>query len=161
MKTFKKEWSQKIYADLSVVWDFFSRPENLNTITPKDMSFRILTDVNGVEMYEGFLIDYKVSPFPLTNFSWQTEIIEIEAKKKFIDVQRKGPFALWHHEHQFEQKDDHVLMKDILHYRPPFGLVGRLGNWLFLDRRVESIFSYRYEIIEDLFNQKKMSSSTV
>ena len=147
----KKQWTQKIPGRVDEVWSFFSRPENLNEITPSDMKFEIITDVANAEMYPGITIDYKVSPFPFLKLPWKTEITEIEERKYFIDEQLKGPFKLWRHKHSFEQKDDHVVMNDILEYEVPFGVLGTLANRLLVDARIEQIFDYRYKRIEEMF----------
>ena len=65
-----KTWVTQVPQNIDKVWDFFSRPENLNEITPDDMKFQFLTDTKGVKMYEGMIINYKVSPLPLIKFNW-------------------------------------------------------------------------------------------
>ncbi|MDX1683852.1 MAG: SRPBCC family protein [Saprospiraceae bacterium] len=152
MKIYRKTWKQNIHADFDEVWSFFSRPENLNVITPENMKFEILSDMNGVKMYPGILIDYKVSPFPLVSMNWQTEITEIEHRKKFVDEQRKGPYKLWRHQHIFTDKGDHIEMEDILEYALPFGVLGQLVNSLLVSRRIDQIFEYRYKKINEIFN---------
>ena len=52
--------------------------------------------------------------------------------KFFVDEQRFGPYKLWHHQHFFEEKEDYVLMKDVVTYAPPFGLLGWIANKLFI-----------------------------
>lgn len=146
-----KEWAQFIPRPLEEVWAFFSRPENLDAITPEDMSFEILTDVADIPMYEGMLIQYKVSPFPGVRMHWVTEITHVEDRKYFIDEQRFGPYALWHHQHHFEELEGGVLMRDLLHYKVPYGPIGTLADALLVDRRVEEIFRYRVEAVERLF----------
>ena len=60
MKIYRLEKKVILKSDMDTVWDFFSSPLNLNEITPPDMSFEILTDVEGVKMYPGMIIQYKV-----------------------------------------------------------------------------------------------------
>ena len=94
MKVKRKEWVQVIPRDLEEVWHFFSRPENLNDMTPEDMDFQIMTDIQGVEMYEGMIIQYKVSPMLGIKLNWVTEITHVRDRQYFIDEQRFGPYAL-------------------------------------------------------------------
>jgi ligand-binding SRPBCC domain-containing protein len=148
-----KEWETFIPRPLNEVWHFFSRPENLDAITPEDMSFQILTQLDPQQpMYQGMIIQYKVSPFPGVKMDWTTEITHVRDGVYFIDEQRFGPYALWHHQHHFAEKDNGVLMKDILHYKVPYGFIGTIADRLFVAQRIEQIFSYRETAIRKIFN---------
>lgn len=151
MKVYKKEWNQFIPRPLDEVWEFFSRPENLNEVTPKDMNFEILSDISNQPMYEGMIINYKVTPFLGIKMRWTTEIQRIKEGKYFVDEQRFGPYAMWHHEHHFEEKDGGVYMKDLLHYAIPYGPIGNIANWLIVKNKIDEIFDYRFKAVEELF----------
>ena len=152
MNVKRKEWVQVIPRDLEEVWHFFSRPENLNDMTPDDMDFNIITDIQGVEMYEGMIIQYKVSPMLGIKLNWVTEITHVRDRQYFIDEQRFGPYALWHHQHHFELVDGGVKMTDILNYKVPFGIIGDIANAAFVENRIEEIFQYRNKAVERIFN---------
>ncbi|MCH2083502.1 MAG: SRPBCC family protein [Saprospiraceae bacterium] len=152
MNVKRKEWVQLIPKDLDEVWHFFSRPENLNDMTPDDMDFHILTDIQGVEMYEGMVIQYKVSPMLGIKLNWVTEITHVRDRQYFIDEQRFGPYALWHHQHHFELVDGGVKMTDILNYKVPYGVIGNIANAVFVENRIEEIFQYRIKAVERIFN---------
>ena len=151
MKIYEKRWEILIPKSIEEIWDFFSRPENLNDMTPKDMQFRILTDIADQEMYEGMIIQYKVSPMLNIQLNWCTEITNIKDQSYFIDQQRFGPYTLWHHQHHFKAVEHGTLMTDILHYAIPLGLLGRFANWLFVGKGVEEIFDYRAGVIREKF----------
>jgi ligand-binding SRPBCC domain-containing protein len=151
MRVKRKEWTQWVPRSLDEVWSFFSRPENLNKITPENMSFRILTDLTRAQMYEGMIIQYKVSPIPGLTFDWVTEITHIDDRCYFIDEQRLGPYAFWHHQHHFEERDGGVLLRDVLHYKVPFRLIGTLADTLFVGPKVEEIFSFREQAVNRIF----------
>src|SRR6476646_9137245 len=100
MKTYTLNFSQKMPISLAQAWEFFSSPLNLAKITPKSMHFVITSDYSAnTKMYEGMLITYKVSPLLGIKMDWMTEITHVKEGQYFIDEQRFGPFALWHHEH--------------------------------------------------------------
>ncbi len=139
---------------LEEAWAFFSRPENLNELTPADMSFEILTDIKDKPMYEGMLIRYKIAPMFNIKMNWCTEITHIRDREYFIDEQRFGPYALWHHEHHFKAVEGGTLMKDQLHYAIPFGPIGQLANAIFVGNKVEEIFDFRYQAIEEFFGKE-------
>lgn len=153
MKVYKKEWNQFIPKPLDEVWEFFSRPENLNEVTPKDINFEILSDIANKPMYEGMIINYKVTPLLGIKMRWTTEIQRIKEGKYFVDEQRFGPYAMWHHEHHFEEKDGGVYMTDSLYYAIGFGPIGNLANWLIVDNKIDEIFAYRFEAVKRLFGK--------
>lgn len=84
-------------------WDFFSSPLNLAKITPEHMGFIITSDFEeGQNMYPGMIITYKVSPLLGIKLDWMTEITHVKEGEYFVDEQRFGPYALWHHQHHFK-----------------------------------------------------------
>ena len=150
MKVLKRE--QFLPISLAEAWEFFSSPANLNDITPEDMSFEILTKLPP-RMYEGMMIMYNVRPVMNIPMTWVTEITHIHEGKHFIDEQRKGPYNIWHHEHHFEERDGGVLMTDILHYDIGKWILGDIAGWIFVHKKVEDIFDYRFKILEKRFGR--------
>jgi len=85
------------------------------------------------KLYEGMIITYKIKPLPGIKMNWVTEITNVKEQQYFVDEQRLGPYALWHHEHHFKEID------------------GRLGNLLLVRREILKIFAYRKTAINGLF----------
>jgi ligand-binding SRPBCC domain-containing protein len=56
-----------------------------------------------------------------------------------------------YHEHHFEAIKGGVKMTDMVSYRIPFGLLGKLVNWLFVGKKVAGIFKYREQVIGQFF----------
>ena len=123
MKIFKLKYSQKLPINLNEAWDFLSSPNNLELITPKSMDFNI-TDWDKKKAYPGQIIQYTVKPMLGLKINWVTEITQVRDKEFFIDEQRFGPYSFWHHKHFIKEIDGGVLMEDIIHYKPHFGLFG-------------------------------------
>ncbi len=46
-------------------------------------------------------------------------------------------------------------MTDIVNYAIPLGIVGRLANDMFVEKRVNAIFDYRFKALEELFKDDK------
>lgn len=143
---------QRLPISINEAWDFFSSPKNLNEITPKDMGF-IITNNPVKEMFAGQIITYKVSPVAGIKMDWMTEITQVKDKEYFIDEQRFGPYALWHHQHYFEEIDGGVLMRDEVNYKLPFGILGVIAHSLFVKNKLKQIFDYRYEVLEQRFGK--------
>lgn len=156
MKLHRKEYKQLLPISLDEAWNFFSAPSNLNEITPPEMKFEILTkDIP--RAYAGQIIQYNVTPFPFVKMGWVTEITQVVERKMFIDEQRFGPYAFWHHQHMFEEQENGVLMTDILHYRVPLGFVGKLINAIFISSKVKGIFEYRFKLLENKFGKTALT----
>ncbi len=139
-----------ISASLEKVWDFFSSPANLKQITPQSMGFDILEGGNG-KMYPGQIISYRVRPLMGIPVKWVTEITHVNNMTFFVDEQRIGPYKLWHHEHHFKLVDSGIEMTDIVSYQLPFGLLGRFAHFLFVKKKLHSIFAYRTKVIREVF----------
>ncbi|HET9057380.1 MAG TPA: SRPBCC family protein [Chitinophagaceae bacterium] len=142
---------QKIPADIEEVWDFFSRPDNLALITPPEMNFAITSPNLSNKIYAGEIITYKIKPIAGISLTWVTEITQVKDKAYFADEQRKGPYALWRHEHFFNQIEGGVEMTDRVYYKIPMGLLGDIANPLFVYPKLKSIFTYRFKKIETLW----------
>ncbi|MFT6866476.1 MAG: ligand-binding SRPBCC domain-containing protein [Cyclobacteriaceae bacterium] len=153
MAVYTYEQSQLIKAPLSEIWDFISAPKNLKTITPDYMGFDILTENLADEMYPGMIISYHVSPVLGIKVKWVTEITHVVHNQFFVDEQRVGPYALWHHQHHLKETPDGILMNDIVTYSPPFGILGHLANSLMIKNKLNEIFNYRRAKLEEIFNR--------
>jgi len=144
--------TQFVAATLEEVWDFISSPVNLKEITPEYMGFDITSGNLPEKMYPGMIIIYKVRPLLGIPMTWVTEITQVEEGKYFIDEQRVGPYALWHHQHLIEPHENGVMMTDIVSYRPPLGFFGSMVNVLFIRRQLEGIFAYREKALKKRFS---------
>lgn len=146
---------QDLPITLEEAWDFLSSPRNLKRITPDYMGFDITTKHLADKMYPGMIISYIVTPVLGIPTPWVTEITHVEDKKYFVDEQRLGPYAIWHHEHRLEEIEGGVRMTDLLSYKPPFGVLGKIANSLFISKKVNEIFKYREQALIEIFGQFK------
>jgi ligand-binding SRPBCC domain-containing protein len=151
MKIYYLQQEQLVHVDIARAWDFFSSAENLSVITPPELGFKIFTDVRGKDIYEGMIIEYKVSPLFGIPLHWKTEIAKVDKPHSFMDRQLKGPYQLWEHTHVFIEKENGTLVKDTVKYSLPFGLFGQLINAVIVRQKLRHIFSYRKEILDQIF----------
>lgn len=143
---------QIIPSNINTVWDFFSDPNLLASITPAELSFEVRSK-KSEKMYAGQLIEYTVRPILGIPLYWMTEITHVVEGQYFVDEQRFGPYQFWHHQHHFKQVPDGVEMTDIVHYKVPFWFVGDLANSLIVKQKLKRIFDFRLTAVENYFKK--------
>lgn len=153
-KVFRLSSKQKLPISLSEAWEFLSNPKNLKTITPDYMGFKIISGADK-PMFSGQIIQYLVTPLPILKTNWVTEITHVVHHKYFVDEQRFGPYALWHHKHFIKEIPGGVEMEDIIDYKIPFGALGRLMHPFIVKPKLTEIFNYRTEKLIELFGEYK------
>lgn len=144
--------TQELNISKDKAWEFLSNPKNLKDITPPYMGFNIISG-HDQKMYQGQIIQYILTPILKIPFRWVTEITHVVEEEYFVDEQRFGPFVFWHHKHFIQLSENGVVMKDIVDYKLPFGVIGRLVHFLFIKKRVNQIFDFRKKKLDTLFNK--------
>ena len=114
------------------------------------MGFKILKGAEK-KMYAGQIIQYIVTPVLGIPTTWVTEITHVQDGTYFVDEQRFGPYALWHHKHFIREIKGGIEMEDIVDYKIPFGLLGRLIHPILVAPKLKEIFNYRREKLINLF----------
>ena len=147
---------QTVAGDLTRVWEFFASPQNLNAITPGDLTFRIVGPTPA-RMYAGQVIEYRIGMLPGVTTRWLTEITHVRELEYFVDEQRVGPYRLWHHEHHFAATPDGrgVVMTDRVTYEVGFGPIGEVLHAAWIGRQLKTIFDYRAARIAELFSNRR------
>lgn len=152
MKIYTLHKKQNLPISVEKAWDFLSDPKNLKVITPDYMGFNILSGADR-PMFPGQIIQYIVTPVMGIKTKWVTEITHVMDKKYFVDEQRFGPYALWHHKHFIKEIEGGVEMEDIIDYKVPLGLLGQLVHPILVKPKLEEIFNYRTQKLEELFGK--------
>ena len=150
MKTHLLEREQTIDRPLAEVFPFFQNAANLKEMVPDFLRFQIVTPLP-IEMREGTTIDYRIRLFgaPMT---WRTEITVFDPPHRFVDVQLRGPYALWRHEHTFEERGPRqTLMRDRVEYAVGYGPLGELLHRAFVRRTLQRIFDFREQRTREIF----------
>lgn len=98
-------------------------------------------------MQTGTLIDYRLRlrGIPLL---WRTQIVLWEPPYRFIDLQIKGPYRLWRHEHVLIPIGGGTKSLDHVQYAVTGG---RLVDRLVVRPDVEKIFDYRRKKLLQIF----------
>ena len=144
----REQW---IPTSIQDAFAFFSRPENLEEITPPWLGFHIVRAES--PLHAGSLIEYKLNIHGLP-VRWTSEIAVWEPPRRFVDNQVRGPYKLWHHEHSFAERDGGTLICDHVDYALPFGPLGRMVHALTVRREVETIFAFRQKRLAELLGTR-------
>ncbi len=147
MREFIFHAEQFLPRPLDEVFPFFAKAGNLEVLTPPWLKFEVLTP-EPIAMHPGALIDYRIKIHGMP-IRWRTEIVEWDPPHRFIDVQLRGPYRLWHHTHMFAEQDGGTMCRDKVRYHP---LGGAVMNWLFVRGDIEKIFAYRREQLAARFS---------
>lgn len=143
------EWAQVIPVPPEVAFGFFEDPQNLHLIRPGWLNFRI-TSIRGTPVDVGTTISYRIRWLGIP-ISWVSRIDESERNRRFVDVQIRGPYRFWRHEHRFDERNGQTLMRDTVRYELPLGVLGTIVHRLVVRRQLRDIFEYRASRIKLLF----------
>jgi ligand-binding SRPBCC domain-containing protein len=146
---FRLETETLLRRPVDEVFSFFADARNLEALTPPWLRFRIVTP-GAIELSAGTTIDYRLRVHGLP-VVWRSEITDWSPPHRFVDVQVRGPYRRWVHEHTFVEHEFGTLARDVVDYAVPGG---RLANDLFVMRDLRRIFDYRRRALAVRFAQK-------
>tara|TARA_A100000171_G_scaffold52837_1_gene73508 strand:- start:2283 stop:2744 length:462 start_codon:yes stop_codon:yes gene_type:complete len=152
LKIYTLHSKQNLPISKAEAWKFLSDPKNLKVITPDYMGFHILSGADK-PMFAGQIIQYIVTPVLGIKTKWVTEITHVKDQDYFVDEQRFGPYALWHHKHFIKEIEGGVEMEDIIDYKVPFGWLGQLIHPILVKPKLNEIFTYRRKKLVELFGE--------
>ncbi|HKX86223.1 MAG TPA: SRPBCC family protein [Flavobacterium sp.] len=89
--------------------------------------------------------------FQLTH---QSKIIEMHQYDSFADEMLKGCFTSFVHYHYFEEEEGATIMIDEVYYETPYGMLGRLFDYVILRKYLRKLIEKRNDAI------KKQSEKT-
>jgi ligand-binding SRPBCC domain-containing protein len=148
MRIFTVEREQLLPGRPEEVFPFFADARNLEAITPPILRFEVVTP-GAIPMRVGALIQYRLTLRGI-GVNWLTSIQEWDPPHRFVDQQVRGPYALWHHTHEFAAAPGDgaaTVMRDTVRYAIGFGPFGALAARAFVHRDVAAIFDFRQEAV--------------
>ena len=143
------EREQWVPRPIDKVFAYFADAHNLEELTPPWLRFKILS-ISSDQIQPGTEIRYRLSLHGIP-IHWLTEIQVWDPPHEFVDIQRSGPYRLWHHTHLFQSVDGGTKISDIVRYQLPFGFLGRIVRTLKVRNDVEQIFEFRRARIQQRF----------
>ena len=154
MKLYSIHTKQNLPISLQEAWNFIANPKNLEVITPQSMGFKTISG-DEKEMFAGQIIHYHITPLFGIKLQWVTEITHVQYQKFFVDEQRFGPYAFWHHKHFLKEIPGGVEMEDVVHYKVPMGILGQMAHPFLVKPKLDEIFAFRQKKLVELFGEFK------
>jgi ligand-binding SRPBCC domain-containing protein len=149
--THKLERTQVVPISIREAFDFFSNPHNLERLTPDLVHFQFLTPPPE-RVSPGTILEYRLRLYGIP-VKWRTRIESVEAPTRFVDVQEKGPYAMWRHTHSFRELDaNHTESQDLVEFAMPLGMLGEVAYRLLVAGSLRQIFDYREAALRRLFS---------
>lgn len=133
------------------IFEFYADAFNLEAITPPWLRFRVVTPPP-IHMAAGTLIEYRLALHRIP-LRWLTRIEAWEPAERFVDVQVRGPYRLWHHTHTFERHEQGTRIRDRVRYALPLGVLGELAHGVLIRRELERIFDFRGRALAQRFTK--------
>jgi hypothetical protein len=153
------EREQRVELGLTETFELYGDAFNLEAITPPLLRFRVVSPAP-VLMGVGTLIEYRLRLHGVP-VRWLTRIDEWEPPHRFVDRQVSGPYALWHHTHEFEADGDATVIRDRVRYRIGFGPLGELARVLVVRHDLDRIFDHRRHAIDELIAARAPRAETL
>jgi len=144
------------------VWTFFSDARNLANLSPLNAGMTMGEAPDVVRQGSRFCHHLSLGPAKL---AWDGEIIACEPGVRFVDIQHRGPFRTWWHEHGLEPVtlDDGrtgTRLTDRVLFRSPLGLIGRVVTWAYVGPQLLALFAFRDRALGRRFGLVTQPSST-
>jgi ligand-binding SRPBCC domain-containing protein len=97
----------------------------------------------------GDTITWEANHFGITQ-QLTVEITKFNRPFFFEDRMLKGAFRSMCHEHHFEKSGEVTVMTDKFMYEVPFGMLGRIFDYLILERYLKTLLQERNRILKRL-----------
>jgi ligand-binding SRPBCC domain-containing protein len=103
---------------------------------------RVVTSMASDLLGPGAVVTWEATHFG-ARIRLMSKITQFDAPRSFEDEQIAGPFESFWHRHEFSVENGVTVMTDLVRYRAPFGLLGRLAERVYLDRYLRALLERR------------------
>lgn len=170
---YRLEFEQWVPFPLDQVFRFFANPGNLPPIMPPALGAQIQhmelvpppdappDAKTGPVAGTGSVAVISVRMIPLLPFraQWVARIVEFAWNHHFVDIQEKGPFRSWRHQHWFVAETrggvEGTVVGDLVEYEIGFGVLGKLAQNIFVAGEMRRTFAHRQRVLESLLAQSR------
>ncbi len=77
-----------------------------------------------------------------------SKITVCERPQRFSDTMVSGAFKRFDHDHFFAETDGKTVMRDVFDYDSPLGFLGKIADFLFLEKYLKRMLTIRNDLIK-------------
>ncbi|GIV45354.1 MAG: hypothetical protein KatS3mg036_0172 [Ignavibacterium sp.] len=92
--------SFSIKTDLQKIFRFHLDPKNLKLVSTPGMNLKIIQHQFPLEKNSEVKLKFDI--FPFIPMEWNLIIEDLVENELIVDLQTKGPFKYWRHQHRFQ-----------------------------------------------------------
>jgi ligand-binding SRPBCC domain-containing protein len=140
------ELATSIVAPIERVFDL-SRSIDLHVDSTSSTGERAVAGVTSGLIGCGEQVTWRARHFGI----WQSLTVQITAFERpthFADVMVRGAFHRMEHHHYFNTSIDGTIMRDVFSYELPLKVLGRIADFLFVERYMRSLLIERNRVIK-------------
>jgi len=78
------------------------------------------------------------------------KVVEFERPSLLVDEMTEGRFKSFKHVHEFGPAKTGTLMRDTLSWTSPFGIIGKIGDKLLLERHLRNLVTTRNAKLKEI-----------
>ena len=154
MQKFEKTLLANVNQETLFAWH--ESPGAFTRLTPSWEKVSVLSHQGGIK--DGAEVKLKVNVLGPISLPWHLSHQEYRHNEHFSDLQTKGMFAYWKHNHIMNKEAKFSKLVDKIEYKLPLGFIGDLFGSAFVKAKLERLFRFRHQrtkIETKIFQEKK------
>jgi ligand-binding SRPBCC domain-containing protein len=137
-----------INAPITICFDL-ARSIDLHKLSTEGTHEEAIAGVTFGLIGKGEQVTWKAKHFGLTQ-RLTSKITELKYPYYFRDEMLEGMFQMIKHDHVFEESGDVTIMKDKFQFESPLRIIGRIFNWLILEKYLRTLLEKRNRMIKEV-----------
>jgi ligand-binding SRPBCC domain-containing protein len=150
------ELETKINSSLEICFDL-SRSIDLHKISTIETNEKAISGVTSGLIGLNESVTWQANHFGVEQ-QLTSKISKFDRLNYFQDVQVKGAFKHFTHDHNFKLIKGIVIMKDRFHFESPFGILGKIFNQIILTKYMKDLLIKRNNVIKEFAESDKWKS---
>lgn len=142
------ELTTEINAPIQLVFDLNRNIDIHQQSTSKSKETAIAGTTSGL-INKGETVTWRGKHFGIY-LTHKSLIPEMEFPNYFVDEMIEGRFKKFKHTHTFAEKNGKTIMTDKIEYETPFGLAGKLFDFLILKKHLIHFIKERNNFIKEI-----------
>ncbi len=141
-------------ASIEDVFAFIANPKNIESVYPKDMSFKVIDMPERID--NGAVVTMSALLMGQL-FTWRTIIKDFNRPYSFVDEAIDSPFRYWRHRHIIHSINGKCVMEDRIEFSTVLGYIGDRSA----KRMISNILEYRNTMISNIFNKSTSNGNGI